>query len=61
MKRWYWHRYHTPLAHRIVFALIPLLPQFLHPPIAVVTAAVFFLLLRRERRGWPGTCAASRV
>ena len=50
MKRWYWHRYHTTLAHRIVFAIIPRLPQFVHPPIAVVTAAIFFLLLRRERR-----------
>ena len=39
MKRWYWHRYHTTLAHRIVFAIIPRLPQFVHPPIAVVTAA----------------------
>lgn len=49
MKRWYWHRYHTTLAHRMVFATIPRLPRFLHPSIAVVTAAIFFLLLRRER------------
>ena len=39
MKRWYSHRYHTTLAHRIVFATIPLVPRFLHPPIAAVTAA----------------------
>jgi len=50
VKRWYSHRYHTPLAHRIVFATIPLLPQFAHPPIAAITAAIFFLLLRRERQ-----------
>jgi KDO2-lipid IV(A) lauroyltransferase len=50
VKRWYSHRYHTILAHRIVFAIIPRLPRFLHPPIAVVTATIFFLLLRRERR-----------
>jgi Kdo2-lipid IVA lauroyltransferase/acyltransferase len=50
VKRWYSHRYHTTLAHRIVFATIPLLPRFFHPPIAAVTAGIFFLLLRRERR-----------
>jgi KDO2-lipid IV(A) lauroyltransferase len=49
VKRWYSHRYHTTLAHRIVFATIPLVPRFLHPPIAAVTAAIFFLLLRSER------------
>lgn len=54
MKRWYSHRYHTTLAHRIVFAVIPLLPRFLHPPIAVVTSAIFFVLLRRERRAVAG-------
>jgi predicted LPLAT superfamily acyltransferase len=50
VKRWYSHGFHTTLAHRIVFAIIPRLPQFAHPPIAVVTAAIFFLLLGRERR-----------
>jgi KDO2-lipid IV(A) lauroyltransferase len=49
MKRWYWHRFHNVQAHRIVFATIPHLPRFLHPPIAVVTALIFLLLLRRER------------
>ncbi len=49
MTRWYQHRYHTLLSHRIVFAIIPKLPKFLHPPIAAVTALIFFLLLRRER------------
>jgi predicted LPLAT superfamily acyltransferase len=47
---WYRHRYHSPLSLRIVFATIPRLPRVLHPPIAVVTAAVFFVLLGGERR-----------
>jgi predicted LPLAT superfamily acyltransferase len=50
MTGWYHHRYHTLLSHRIVFAVIPRLPRVLHPPVAVVTAALFFLLLRDERR-----------
>ncbi len=48
--RWYRHRYHSPLSLRIVFATIPRLPRLLHPPIAVVTAAIFFALLGPERR-----------
>jgi KDO2-lipid IV(A) lauroyltransferase len=54
VKRWYSHGFHTTLAHRIVFAIIPRLPQFAHPPIAVLTAAIFFLLLGRERRAVAG-------
>ena len=50
MKRWYVHRFHTLSAHRLVFATIPKLPKFVHPPIAVVTAFIFFLLLQNERR-----------
>jgi predicted LPLAT superfamily acyltransferase len=50
MTRWYRHRYHTTAAHQIVFATIPLVPRFLHPPIAVVTAALFMALLPDERR-----------
>jgi len=48
--RWYQHRYHSPLSLRIVFGTIPRLPRWSHPPIAVVTAAIFFCLLRAERR-----------
>ncbi len=48
--RWYQHRYHSPVTLGIVFATIPRLPRALHPPIAVVTAAVFFALLGSERR-----------
>jgi predicted LPLAT superfamily acyltransferase len=50
MNRWYRHRYHTQLSHRLVFAIIPRLPRFLHPPIALVTAALFLILLPTERR-----------
>ena len=50
MMRWYQHRYHTPLSHKLVFTIIPRVPKFLHPPIALVTALIFFFLLRRERR-----------
>jgi KDO2-lipid IV(A) lauroyltransferase len=50
MTRWYQHRYHTPLSHRLVFTLIPRVPKFLQPPIAVITALIFFFLLPRERR-----------
>jgi predicted LPLAT superfamily acyltransferase len=50
LKRWYVHRFHTMSAHRLVFATIPRLPKFVHPPIAVVTAFLFFLLLKTERR-----------
>jgi phosphatidylinositol dimannoside acyltransferase len=48
--RWYSHRYHNPVSLRIVFATIPRLPRVIHPPIAAVTAVVFFVLLRKERR-----------
>jgi KDO2-lipid IV(A) lauroyltransferase len=50
MTRWYQHRYHTRLSHQLVFTIIPHVPKFLHPPIALVTALIFFFLLRRERR-----------
>jgi KDO2-lipid IV(A) lauroyltransferase len=54
LKRWYQHRYHTPSAHAIVFSIIPKLPRFVHPPIAAVTALIFFLLLKGERRAVTG-------
>ena len=50
MTRWYQHRFHNVTTHRIVFSTIPWVPRFLHPPIAVVTALIFFFLLKRERR-----------
>ena len=48
--RWYEHRYHTPSSHRLVFAIMPRLPKFAHPPVAFVTAWIFFFLLKKERR-----------
>ena len=50
MSAWYEHRFHNVLAHRIVFSTMPWLPRFLQPPIASVTALIFFFLLKRERR-----------
>ncbi|HSY90315.1 MAG TPA: lysophospholipid acyltransferase family protein [Candidatus Binatus sp.] len=54
MTRWYEHRFHNLTAQRIIFAIIPRLPRFVHPPIAVVTALIFFVMLRRERRAVAG-------
>ena len=63
--RWYEHRYHTPFAHKLVFTLIPRLPRLLHPPIAVITALIFFLLLKKERRALIGNlrriCGGRRI
>ena len=50
MTRWYEHRFHNTTALRLIFAIMPRLPRFLHPPVAAVAALVFFLLLKRERR-----------
>ena len=50
MTHWYQHRYHTLSAHEIVFAIIPKVPRILHPPIAAVTAFIFYFLLAKERR-----------
>jgi KDO2-lipid IV(A) lauroyltransferase len=54
LTRWYEHRFHNITALRTIFAIIPRLPRFLHPPIAVVTALIFFLMLKRERRAVSG-------
>jgi len=50
MTRWYQHGYHTPLSHRLIFGIIPWVPRFLQPPIAIITALIFFCLLGNERR-----------
>jgi KDO2-lipid IV(A) lauroyltransferase len=54
MTRWYEHRFHNPTALRIIFAIMPRLPRFFHPPLAAVTALIFFLMLKRERRAVTG-------
>jgi predicted LPLAT superfamily acyltransferase len=38
----------------MIFAVMPRLPRVLHPPLAVVTALVFFFILRKERRAVAG-------
>jgi KDO2-lipid IV(A) lauroyltransferase len=49
MKDWYQHGYHNPLSLRLIFGIIPRLPKWIHPPIAVMTALIFFCLLGTER------------
>jgi predicted LPLAT superfamily acyltransferase len=41
-------------ALRMIFIIMPRLPRFLHPPVAAVTALIFFLMLKRERRAVTG-------
>ena len=38
----------------MIFVIMPKLPRFLHPPVAAVTALVFFFILKRERRAVTG-------
>jgi hypothetical protein len=54
LTRWYEHRFHNITAQRIIFVIIPRVPRLLHPPIAVVTALIFFVMLKRERRAVAG-------
>ncbi|MGB6476452.1 MAG: lysophospholipid acyltransferase family protein [Candidatus Sulfotelmatobacter sp.] len=54
MTRWYEHRFHNTTALRMIFVIMPRLPRFLHPPVAAVTALVFFVILKRERRAVTG-------
>ena len=52
--RWYEHRFHNTTALRMIFVIMPRLPRFLHPPVAALTALIFFLILKRERRAVTG-------
>ncbi len=54
MTRWYEHRFHNATALRMIFVIMPRLPRFLHPPVAVVTALIFFFMLKQERRAVTG-------
>lgn len=54
MTRWYQHRFHNTTALRMIFVIMPRLPRFLHPPVAAVTALIFFAILKRERRAVTG-------
>lgn len=38
----------------MIFVIMPRVPRFLHPPVAAVTALIFFLILKRERRAVTG-------
>jgi len=50
LTRWYEHRFHNTTALRMIFAIMPRLPRFFHPSVAALTALIFFLMLKRERR-----------
>jgi Kdo2-lipid IVA lauroyltransferase/acyltransferase len=52
--RWYEHRFHNTTALRMIFVVMPRLPRVLHPPLAVVTALIFFLILKSERQAVTG-------
>jgi predicted LPLAT superfamily acyltransferase len=52
--RWYEHRFHNTTALRMIFVIMPRLPRFLHPPVAAITALIFFLILKQERRAVTG-------
>jgi Kdo2-lipid IVA lauroyltransferase/acyltransferase len=52
--RWYEHRFHNTTALRMIFAVMPRVPRVLHPAMAVVTALVFFFILKKERRAVNG-------
>ncbi len=54
MTRWYEHRFHNATALRMIFVIMPRLPHFLHPPVAAVTALIFFFMLKRERQAVTG-------
>ncbi len=50
MTRWYQHRFHNVLTHRIIFCTVPWMPRFVQRPVAAATALIFFFLLKRERQ-----------
>jgi Kdo2-lipid IVA lauroyltransferase/acyltransferase len=52
--RWYEHRFHNTTALRMIFTIMPRLPRVFHPPVAAITALIFFLIMKRERRAVTG-------
>ena len=54
MKRWYTHSFHNVTSLSIVFFTMRWLPPFVQPPVAAVTALIFFVLLKLERRAVAG-------
>jgi len=53
MTAWYRHRYHTLASHRLVFAVMPRLPRFLHP-VAAVHIDDHAYIVRSETKGTVG-------
>ncbi len=54
MKSWYRHRFHNVAALQLVFTTMRSAPRFVQPPMAAITALIFFLMLKRERRAVAG-------
>jgi lauroyl/myristoyl acyltransferase len=54
LTRWYEHQFHNVSALRTIFRIMPRLPRFLHPPVAAVTALIFFCLLKTEHQAAAG-------
>src|SRR5262249_44618351 len=48
-RRWYFHRWNTPLAWELILRITPRLPRLLLAPLHHATSLVFFLGMRRER------------
>ena len=47
MKRWYSHRFHHVSLLRLVFFTMRWTPNWVQAPMAMVTALIFFLILKR--------------
>ena len=48
--RWYTHGWNRDLSWRLIHSIIPRVPRFLRPPIHLITTAVCWLGMPRERR-----------
>ena len=46
----YTHEFHSATSLRLILGIIPRLPRWLVPPLGIVTATLFVILLPRERR-----------
>lgn len=47
---WYTHAWNTTTSLRLILTIVPRIPRWLVPPLAVVTTAVCLAYMRRERR-----------
>ncbi len=48
-RRWYRHRWNTPLSWELILRITPRLPRFLLTPLHHATSLLFFLCMPRER------------